>query len=80
MDITSAKCFFLWCSVINGAMLLFSSSLCVFAADWIYGIHSRFFRISRDAFNVGIWSFIAFYKSLFIIFNVVPLIALYIIA
>jgi hypothetical protein len=50
--------------------------MCTFAGDWVYQIHSKWFSISRDAFNVAIYSFIGLYKILIIMFNLVPWIAL----
>ena len=79
MDITSVRGFFLWCTIINGGVLLLSSVFCIFACGWIYQIHSRLFKVSRETFNVLIYSFIALYKMLFLVFNLVPYIALLIV-
>ena len=76
MDITVVKNFLLWCTIINGAMLIFSSIMCVFAGNWIYSMHSKLFGITRDTFNVVIYCFISIYKIFVIIFNLVPYIAL----
>ncbi|MGD9110683.1 MAG: hypothetical protein PVG93_07045 [Phycisphaerales bacterium] len=76
MDVTTLKDFFLWCTIINFAILILSFLMCICLKDWIYSIHSKMFSISRDAFNVGIWSFIAVYKMFVIVFNLVPFIAL----
>jgi len=79
MDIITVRTFFMWCMIINGAMLIGSSLVCVFAGDWVYPIHSRLFNVSRETFNTLFYSFIAFYKILFLVFNLVPYIALVII-
>jgi len=79
MDIITVREFFMWCTIINAALLLFSFLICAFAGDWIYGVHSKFFPISREAFNVAIYSFLGLFKVLFIVFNLVPYIALVII-
>ena len=76
MEISILKSFFLWCSIINGGMLLLSSLFLMCASGWIYAIHNKLFGISRDAFNVIIECFIGLYKMLWIIFNVVPYVAL----
>jgi hypothetical protein len=80
MDIITLKAFFLWCTIINLVMLLCSSTFCAFAGDWIYSIHGRLFKIPRETFNTLIYSFVAFYKMVWIVFNLVPYIALLIIA
>ena len=79
MDIDSIRTFFMWCTILNFALLLFSSLVCICAGNWIYQIHSRLFPISREAFNVLIESFIGLYKILVIVFNVIPYIALLIV-
>jgi len=76
MSIEQIRDFFMWCSIINVALLLFSSLMCICAGGWVYQIHSKVFKISREAFNVAIYTFIGAYKILVILFNVVPWIAL----
>ena len=75
MDIITVKTFFMWCSIINGALLVFSFLICAFAGDWLYGMNSKLFPISREAFNVAIYCFIGLYKIFFWVFNLVPYIA-----
>jgi len=79
MDIESIRAFFMWCTILNVALLLFSSLFCICAGDWVYRIHSKWFSVSRETFNVAIYSFIALYKILVIVFNLIPYIALSII-
>ena len=80
MNITTIKSFFMWCSIINVAILLLSWILCVLAAgDWVYKIHSKLFPISREAFNIAVYSFLGLYKILTFVFCVIPYIALEII-
>ena len=67
--------FFMWCSIINGSILVLSFLMCAFAGDWIYRMQSKFFPISREAFNVVIYCFIGLYKIFFIVFNLVPFLA-----
>jgi hypothetical protein len=75
MDIIIVKTFFMWCTIINGALLVLSFLTCAFAGDWVYGMHSKWFSISREAFNVAIYSFIGLFKILVLVFNLVPYIA-----
>lgn len=79
MDVESIRLFFMWCMILNVGLLLFSALMCICARDWIYGIHNQLFGISREAFNVAIYSFIGLYKILVIVFNVIPYVALLII-
>jgi len=79
MDIQTLTTFFMWCTILNVALLLLSSLMCICAADWAYRIHSKLFSISKETFNVVIYSFIALYKLLVIVFILIPYIALLII-
>jgi Family of unknown function (DUF6868) len=79
MTIQTLTAFFMWCTILNVALLALSSLLCSCAADWVYRKHSKWFPIPREAFNVAIYSFVGLYKILIFIFNVVPYIALLII-
>jgi len=67
--------FFMWCSIINGLILFLSFLICAFAGDWVYRMQSKFFPISREAFNVVIYCFIGLYKIFFMVFNLVPFLA-----
>jgi len=79
MDITTLKAFFLWCTIVNAALLLLSSLACIFFADFSYRMNNKFFSISRQEFNVILVSFIALYKIFVLAFNLVPYIALLIV-
>lgn len=80
MDITTLKAFFLWCTIVNAALLLLSSLACIFFGDFSYRMNNKFFSISRQEFNVILVSFIALYKIFVMAFNLVPYIALVIVA
>ncbi len=79
MDIQTATAFFMWCTIINGALLLLSATVCMAAPDWVYRMHTRWFSVPREAFNVAIYSIFGFYKIVVVVFNVVPYVALLII-
>ncbi len=79
MDIQTLTTFFMWCTILNVALLLLSSLMCICAADWAYRMHSKLFSISKETVNVLIYSFIALYKLLVIVFILIPYIALLIV-
>ena len=79
MDIGTLTTFFMWCTIINGAMLVLSSIMCILARDFAYRMHSKWFSIPRETFNVAIYSFLGFFKIVFLVFNVVPYVALLIV-
>ena len=47
-----------------------------YAGDWVYKMHGKWFAIPRETFNVVLYSFIGFFKIIFLVFNLVPYVAL----
>lgn len=76
MALETIRAFFMWCTILNGALLILSFLICVFAGDWVYQIHSKWFPIPRDTFNVVLYSFIGLFKIFFWVFNLIPYVAL----
>ncbi len=76
MDTQTLTRFFLWCTVMNGALLLLWTTLCLLAPDLLYRIQSKWFPIPRETYNVVIYSFLGLLKIVFLVFNVVPYVAL----
>lgn len=67
--------FFMWCSIINGSILVLMFLMCAFAGDFIYRIHSKLFPIPKETFNTIIYCFLGIYKLFFMFFNLVPFLA-----
>ena len=80
MDIQTLTAFFMWCTILNFALLVLSSLICLCAGEWVYRIHGKWFSISRETFNVAIYSFLGLYKVLVFVFNLIPYIALLLVA
>ena len=76
MNIQILSVFFMWCTIINFGLLILMSLILVCAGEWIYRIHSKWFPMSRETFNVVIYSFLGLYKTIFIVFCLVPYIVL----
>jgi len=79
MDIQTLTAFFMWCTILNGSLLVFWSIMCKLAPDLVYRMQSRWFPVSRETFNVVLYSFLGLFKIVFLVFNVVPYVALLII-
>lgn len=79
MNIELLKAFFMWCTLINFGLLVLSAALIIAAKEWVYKMHSRWFDISRLAFETAIYSFFGLYKCLVFVFCIVPWITLCII-
>ncbi len=79
MNIQSFTDFFMWCTIINGGLLLFWSLFCMLTPDLVYRLQNRFFPLPRATFDIIIYSFLGLFKVFFLMFNLVPYLALLII-
>lgn len=79
MDIHTLTRFLIWCTIINGALLLFWSLMLMLAPDLVYRTQTRFFPLSKEAFTIIMYSFLGLFKIFYISLNVVPMVALLIV-
>jgi hypothetical protein len=68
--------FLLWCTVINYAVILIWFLFFIVAHDSIYLLHSAWFRISVQQFDMLHYGGMAIFKIGILLFNLVPYIAL----
>jgi len=68
--------FFLWCSVINDGILILWTLFGMFAPDLVHRIQNRWFPIHRETYNVVMYAFPGLFKMLFLVFNLIPHLAL----
>ncbi|HDS84843.1 MAG TPA: hypothetical protein ENN97_06600 [Phycisphaerales bacterium] len=76
MEMDAIRTFFLWCTILNAGLLIFTAAVCSFAKDWVYRLHSAFFQLSPAAFNTTLYGFIGAMKIIVLMFNLVPYLAL----
>ena len=79
MDIQTLTTFFMWCTIMNGALLVLWITMCMAAPDLVYRTQNKWFPLPRETFNVVMYSFLGFFKIVFLVFNVVPFVALLIV-
>jgi hypothetical protein len=79
MDIQTLTTFFMWCTILSSSILVLWTVFFGLAPDFAYRTQSMWFPIPREAFNVVVYSAFAMFRLLFIVFNVVPFVALLII-
>ena len=80
MTIETLTAFFMWCTILNGGILILWTVFLVFTPDLVYRLQSIWFPIPRETYNVVIYAFLGLFKLLFLIFSAVPLVALLLIA
>lgn len=69
-----------WCTVINFGLLLWWALFILLAHDWVYRMHSRWIKLSVEQFDAIHYAGMAFFKIIVFVFNLVPYIALWIVA
>lgn len=79
MDIQTLTRFFMWCTIMNGALLVIWTTMLMLAPDWVYRTQSKWFPIHRETFDVVVYSFFGLFKIVFLFFNLVPYVALVIV-
>ena len=65
-----------WCSLINIGLLLFWGLLLMLAHDWMYRLHTKWFKLSEESFDKIHYAGITFFKIIVFVFNIVPYLAL----
>ena len=66
-----------WCLGVNYSVMLVWFGVFVYAHDWMYRLHARWFKLPVETFDAIHYAGLAIYKIGVILFNLVPLIALY---
>ncbi len=66
----------LWSVGINYAALLVWFGIFVYAHDWMYRLHTRWFKLPVETFDAVHYAGMATYKLGIILLNLVPLVAL----
>ena len=65
-----------WCTVINFALLGFTTLMLMIAHDWAYSIHGAMFNLTIETYDALLFSYLAFWKALIIVFVFIPYIAI----
>ncbi len=77
MSVEVLRSFLLWCTVINYAVLLAWFLVFALAHDGLQRLYGRWFRLSRDQFDVVHYAGMSVYKIGILLFNLVPAVVLY---
>ena len=76
MNVELLTSLLMWCSVINGIVLVLWSSIFMLIPDTVCRLHNRWFSIKKDNYDLLMYAFLGLYKILFLVFNLVPYISL----
>ena len=76
MNLDTLRDVLLWSVGVNYAILFIWFAVFVFAHDWMYRMHTRWFQLSRRTFDAIHYGGMAVYKVGVLLLNVAPLAAL----
>ena len=76
MTMETIRTVFAWCAVINIGMLLFWFLFFALAHNWLYKIHSKWFKLSTETFDAIHYAGMAVYEVSILLFILGPYIAL----
>jgi hypothetical protein len=79
MNIEFMREFLLWCTIINFGLLIVWWLFFVVARDWMHRLHGKWFRLSDERFDAAHYTGMAMFKIGIMLFNLVPLVVLYIV-
>jgi hypothetical protein len=80
MDLHVVRDVLLWCTVINYGVLLCWLLVFIFAHDWMLRLHGHWFRMPVEQFDTIHYAAMAIYKLGILLLNLVPYVALLIVA
>lgn len=76
MDIQKLTSFFMWCTIINGVLLVLGILGTTLGPDLGADMQGRWFQIPRETVNVVIYMLLGVFKIFWLVFNLVPYVAL----
>ena len=76
MTLEELKAVLLWSLAIHYGILITWFAVFVFAHDWLYGIHAKWFKLSRETFDALNYAGVAIYKIGVALFVLIPLVAI----
>ena len=69
-----------WCTAINIGLLIVWFLFFICAHDWVYRVHTKWFKLSAEKFDAIHYASMGFFKLSVFLFNLVPYLALRIVA
>lgn len=75
-DLSVVTAFLGWCSVINIAILFYATIVIAFWRDFAKQLHAKIFNVPEESLDVIYFKYLAYYKLLILVFNLVPYLVL----
>lgn len=80
MDIATVRELFMWMTVINLGIFIWTAVFCLILKNFIARLHGRMFGLSPETIKATLYGFLGVYKCLLIVFVFVPWLALLIVS
>ena len=77
MAMSEIKEVLLWCVGINYGVIFVWFGVFVYAHDWMYRMHTRWFNLSVETFDALHYAGLSIYKIGILLLNLIPLVAFY---
>jgi hypothetical protein len=52
----------MWCTILNGALLIHGAVMCLFASDLIDRMHAQWFPMSRETFTIVLYAWLGLFE------------------
>ena len=76
MDLEKLQAFLFWCLLLNVAIYTITALATLLMRNFMSSIHERLFGLSQETVQKAFYTYLAAYKLLIIVFNLVPWLAL----
>lgn len=76
MTMEQLRYFLGWCALFNYGLLIIWFFICIMGRGFLMGLCRRFFQISEETYDKGMFYGITFYKLATILFTVIPYLTL----
>lgn len=76
MTLATLTEFFKWWVVFGGILYIFTAVTVMFASNLIYSIQSRMINLKEETFKVVLYSYMAIFKILYLLFILIPYLSL----
>ncbi len=67
------------CTILNLGIMIAWTIVLASAPEFMYRIQTKWFPMAQESFNVVVYSALAMYRIVFVVFNLVPYVALLIV-
>ena len=76
IDVQTLRTFFMWYTILSGAIYTYTAIMCICARGFIYGMQSKLFPMSEETHRLCLYGYLGVFKIVFIVFSLVPFLAL----